>query len=224
MKTTVRMTASSVVGLLGFGVLLFAPAGTLNYWQAWVFIAVFTTVSTIPTVYLSRRNPAALQRRMHAGPRAEARTAQKIIITASFLDMFVMMAFSALDHRFGWSSVPLWVSLLGDVAVAVGLGLAMLVVVQNGYAAATVTVEAGQPVVSTGVYRLVRHPMYVGDVIMMAGMPLALGSYWGLLFVAPGVGVLVWRILDEEKLLNQELPGYREYARHVRYRLVPKLW
>ncbi|CPR09650.1 isoprenylcysteine carboxyl methyltransferase (icmt) family protein [Mycobacterium bohemicum DSM 44277] len=224
MKTAVRMTASSVVGLLGFCVLLFAPAGTLNYWQAWVFIAVFTTVSTVPTVYLSRRNPAALQRRMHAGPRAEARTVQKIIITASFLDMFVMMAFSALDHRFGWSSVPSWVSLLGDVAVAVGLGLAMLVVVQNGYAAATVTVEAGQPVVSTGVYRLVRHPMYVGDVIMMAGMPLALGSYWGLLFVVPGVGVLVWRILDEEKMLNEDLPGYREYARHVRYRLVPKLW
>ncbi len=224
MNTTVRMTASSVVGLLGFCVLLFAPAGTLNYWQAWVFIAVFTTVSTVPTVYLSRRNPAALQRRMHAGPRAEDRTAQKIIITASFLDMFVIMAFSALDHRFGWSSVPSWVSLLGDVAVAVGLGLAMLVVVQNAYAAATVTVEAGQPVVSTGVYRFVRHPMYVGDVIMMAGMPLALGSYWGLLFVVPGVGVLVWRILDEEKLLDEDLPGYREYARHVRYRLVPKLW
>ncbi len=224
MNTTVRMTASSVVGLLGFCVLLFVPAGTLNYWQGWVFIAVFATVSTIPTVYLARTNPAAMQRRMHAGPRAEGRTAQKIIITASFLDMFGMMAFSALDHRFGWSTVPVWVSLLGDLLVAVGLGIAMLVVIQNGYAAATVTVESGQPVVSTGVYRYVRHPMYVGDVIMMVGMPLALGSYWGLLFVIPGVAVLVFRILDEEKLLNQDLPGYREYTQRVRYRLLPAVW
>ncbi len=224
MNTTVRMTASSVVGLIGFCVLLFVPAGTLNYWQGWVFIAVFATVSTIPTVYLARTNPAAMQRRMHAGPRAEGRTAQKIIITASFLDMFGMMAFSALDHRFGWSTVPVWVSLLGDLLVAVGLGIAMLVVIQNGYAAATVTVESGQPVVSTGVYRYVRHPMYVGDVIMMVGMPLALGSYWGLLFVIPGVAVLVFRILDEEKLLNQDLPGYREYTQRVRYRLLPAVW
>lgn len=224
MKTGVRLAVSSVVGLVVFCLLLFVPAGTLQYWQAWVFIAVFTTVSTIPTVYLARRNPAALQRRMHAGPRAEARTAQKIIITASFLDMFVMMAFSALDHRFGWSAVPVWVSVLGDVLVALGLGLAMLVVMQNGYAAATITVEAGQPVVSTGVYRFVRHPMYVGDVVMMVGMPLALGSYWGLLFVLGGVAVLVWRILDEEELLNEDLPGYREYTQRVRYRLLPGAW
>ncbi|WP_156690210.1 methyltransferase family protein [Mycobacterium sp. Marseille-P9652] len=224
MNTAVRMAASSIVGLLGFGVLLFVPAGTVHYWQGWVFIAVFTTVSTIPTVYLARTNPAALQRRMHAGPRAEGRTAQKIIVSASFLDMFAMMAFSALDHRFGWSAVPVWVCLLGEVLVAVGLGIALLVVVQNGYAAATVTVESGQPVVSTGLYGFVRHPMYFGDVIMMVGIPLALGSYWGLLFVVPGVVVLVFRILDEEELLRGELSGYREYTQRVRYRLLPSVW
>ena len=100
----------------------------------------------------------------------------------------------------------------------------MLVIIQNSYAAATVTVEAGQTLVSGGLYKFVRHPMYVGDVIMMVGMPLALGSYWGLLFVIPGVLVLVFRILDEEKLLTQELTGYREYAQRVRYRLVPNVW
>jgi len=224
MKTAVRLTASSILGLIAFGVVLFLPAGTLNYWQAWVFIVVFTVVSIVPTMHLARTNPATLQRRMHGGPRAETRTAQKIIVTGNFLVLFAMMAFSAFDHRMGWSTVPAWVSLLGDVLAAIGLGLAMLVIIQNAYAAATVTVETGQKVASGGVYKFVRHPMYVGSVIMMVGMPLAFGSYWGLLFIIPGVAVLVFRILDEEKLLTQELPGYREYAQHVRYRLVPNVW
>jgi protein-S-isoprenylcysteine O-methyltransferase Ste14 len=114
--------------------------------------------------------------------------------------------------------------LLGDVLLATGLGIAMLVVIQNGYAAATVTVETGQTVVSGGVYTFVRHPMYVGNMIMMVGVPLALGSYWGLVFVVPGVVTLVLRILDEEKLLTRELAGYREYTQRVRYRLVPYVW
>jgi protein-S-isoprenylcysteine O-methyltransferase Ste14 len=224
MKTAVRLTASSVFGTIAVGLILFGPAGTLHYWQAWAFLAVFTAASLGPTIYLARNNPAALQRRMHAGPRAEPRAAQKVIITSSFAILFAMMAFSALDHRMGWSTVPPWVSVLGDVLVATGLGLAMLVIIQNSYAAATVTVETGQTVASGGVYKFVRHPMYVGNVIMMVGMPLALGSYWGLLLVVPGIAVLVFRILDEEKLLIKDLPGYREYAQHVRYRLVPSVW
>jgi protein-S-isoprenylcysteine O-methyltransferase Ste14 len=224
MKTAIRLSASSVFGLAAFALILFVPAGTVHYWQAWVFVAVFTAASIIPTIYLARTNPAALQRRMHAGPRAETRTAQKVIITGSFVVLFVMMAFSAFDHRAGWSSVPAWVSLLGDALVGAGLSIAMLVIIENSYAAATVTVESGQQVASGGLYKFVRHPMYVGNVIMMVGMPLALGSYWGLLFVIPGALVLVLRILDEEKLLNEELPGYREYAQRVRYRLVPNVW
>ncbi len=224
MKVGVRTTASSILGLAVFGLVLFLPAGTLNYWQAWVFIAVFTVATIVPTIYLARTNPAALQRRMHAGPRAETRPAQKIIITGSFVAIFAAMAFSAFDHRFGWSAVPAWLSVIGDVLVAAGLGIAMLVVVQNSYAAATVTVETGQTLVSGGLYKFVRHPMYVGNVIMMVGMPLALGSYWGLFVLIPGIMVLVFRILDEEKLLTQELTGYREYAQRVPYRLVPYVW
>jgi protein-S-isoprenylcysteine O-methyltransferase Ste14 len=224
MKTGIQLTASSVFGVAATGLILFLPAGTFNYWQAWVFIAVFTAATIVPTIYLAKTNPAALQRRMRAGPRAETRTAQKFIITGSFLTLFAMMAFSAFDHRMGWSAVPAWVCLLGDVLVVAGLTIAMLVIIQNSYAAATVTVETGQTVASRGVYKLVRHPMYAGNVIMMLGIPLALGSYWGLLFVIPGAAVLVWRILDEEKLLTQELAGYREYAQRVRYRLVPAVW
>jgi protein-S-isoprenylcysteine O-methyltransferase Ste14 len=223
-KTGIRVTATSIWGILSFGLILFSPAGTLRYWQAWVFIAVFMVATIVPVIYLSRANPAALQRRMKAGPRAEPRAAQKFIITGSFLSLFATMVLSATDHRFGWSSVPAWLCVVGDVLVATGLGIAMLVIVQNGYAAATVTVESGQTLVSNGLYRFVRHPMYVGNVIMMIGMPLALGSYWGLLFVIPGGMMLALRILDEEKLLTQELTGYREYRQRVSYRLVPYVW
>jgi protein-S-isoprenylcysteine O-methyltransferase Ste14 len=224
MKTGVRAAAYSAYGLVAFGLLLFLPAGTLNYWQAWVFIAVFTAVTIFPTIYLARTNPAALERRMRAGPQAETRKAQKIIITGEFLSLFAMIPFSAFDHRMEWSSVPAWVSVIGDVLVAAGLGLAMLVVIQNAYAASTVRVEADQTLVSGGVYKYVRHPMYVGGMIMMVGIPLALGSYWGLLFVLPGMVALVFRILDEEEALSQELAGYSEYAQQVRYRLMPYVW
>jgi protein-S-isoprenylcysteine O-methyltransferase Ste14 len=224
MKTGIRIATTSVWGIASWVLILLLPAGTPHYWQAWVFIAVFTAATIIPTIYLGRTNPAALQRRMHAGPRAEPRAAQKFIITGSFLGLFATLVFSAFDHRFGWSSVPAWLSVLGDVLVAAGLGIAMLVIVQNSYAAATVRVEAGQTLVSSGLYRFVRHPMYVGNVIMMIGIPLALGSYWGLLFVIPGAVLLALRIVDEEKLLNQGLTGYREYSQRVRYRLVPYVW
>jgi protein-S-isoprenylcysteine O-methyltransferase Ste14 len=135
-----------------------------------------------------------------------------------------MVVVSVLDHRFGWSPVPPAICLVGDVLVAVGLGVVAVVVIQNSYAAATVRVEAGQKVVSTGLYGLVRHPMYTGNVIMMVGIPLALGSYWGLLFVVPCVMVLASRIRDEEKLLQKELDGYGEYTQKVCYRMVPGMW
>jgi protein-S-isoprenylcysteine O-methyltransferase Ste14 len=224
MKTASQVATSSVFGTIALGALVFLPAGTFNYWQAWVFVVTFTLATIVPTIYIARTNPAVLQRRMHAGPRAEARIVQKFVIIGAFSSMFAMMAFSAYDHRAGWSHVPAWVCVLGDVLLAAGLGLALLVVIQNGYAASTVTVETGQPVVSTGLYRFVRHPMYVGDVIMMVGIPLSLGSYWGLLFVLPGVATLVFRILDEETLLTHDLAGYSEYTQRVRYRLMPYVW
>ncbi|OBA77957.1 hypothetical protein A9W99_25595 [Mycobacterium sp. 1164966.3] len=224
MKTLAKALVSAVLGFAAFGMMLFWPAGTLHYWQAWAFLVVFTLVTWIPSIYLMRTNPAALERRMRAGPIAEARTVQRIVISIALLSLAAMIVVSALDHRFGWSSVPAAVCLAGDLLVAIGLGLAMLVVVQNSYAAANVTVEAGQTVIDTGLYGLVRHPMYTGNVVMMLGIPLALGSYWGLVFVIPGLLVLAMRIRDEEELLEQQLDGYHDYAQQVRYRLVPYLW
>jgi protein-S-isoprenylcysteine O-methyltransferase Ste14 len=224
MKIVGKGLVSAALGLVAFGLMLFLPAGTFHYWQAWVFLAVFAFYTWIPSVYLVRKNPAALERRMRAGPLAETRTLQKIISTVVFICFPAMFVVSALDHRFGWSPVPTTVTVVGDILVAVGLGVAMLVVAQNGYAAANITVESGQTLVSTGLYGLVRHPMYTGNVILMPGVPLALGSYWGLVFVIPGIVALVLRIRDEELLLEQELIGYREYEQQVHYRLLPYVW
>lgn len=170
------------------------------------------------------KDPAALQRRMHAGPTAETRPAQRIAISATVLAVVALLVVSALDHRFGWSSVPLAMITLGNVLVAVGLLVAQLVVVQNRYASATITVEADQELASTGLYGLVRHPMYVGDLVMMIGTPLALDSYWGLAVLIPGLLALAARIVDEEKMLSAELAGYDEYTQKVRYRLLPDVW
>jgi protein-S-isoprenylcysteine O-methyltransferase Ste14 len=224
MKTAAKGLLSATLGLVAFGAMLFLPAGTFHYWQAWVFLAVFALATWIPSVYLMRTNPEALERRMRVGPSAEARTLQRILITVVFISFPAMFVISALDHRFGWSSVPASVSLIGDVLVAIGLGLSMLVIIQNGYAAANVTVEAGQQLVSTGLYGLVRHPMYTGNVFLMLGIPLALGSYWGLLLFIPGLVVLILRIGDEEDLLTHELSGYRDYTQQVHYRLLPYVW
>jgi protein-S-isoprenylcysteine O-methyltransferase Ste14 len=224
MKIALQTLASAVFGVAFFVVLLFWPAGTLNYWQAWVFIAVFIVATLVPSVYLAVKDPAALRRRMKAGPTAETRALQKLVITGTIVAVVAVLVVSALDHRFGWSHVPTPVVVLGNILVAVGLGLAQLVVVQNSYAAATITVEADQKVVSTGVYGLVRHPMYVGTLIMMVGTPLALDSYWGLLATILAVPILALRIDDEEKMLRQELDGYDEYTQKVHYRLVPGVW
>lgn len=224
MKTMGKGLLSATLGLIAFGLLLFVPAGTLHYWQAWVFLAVFALSTWIPSLYLIRTNPAALERRMRFGPAAEKRTLQRVVIAVIFVCFPAMFVVSVIDHRLGWSAVPTPVCLLGDALVAIGLVVAMVVVIQNGYAAANVTVEADQTLVSTGLYGVVRHPMYTGNVLLMVGVPLALGSYWGLVFLVPGLIVLVVRIFDEEQLLTHELRGYREYTTRVRCRLLPYVW
>ena len=213
-----------VFSILFFGATLFWPAGTFDYWQAWVFIAVFVVATMIPTIYLAVKYPDAFRRRTRSGPFAESRMAQKLINVGIIVTTCAAGVVSAFDHRFGWSTVPTAVVVVGNVLVLVGLAVAELVVIQNNYAAATITVEKDQPVVSTGLYGIVRHPMYVGALILIVGMPLALGSYWGLWTMIPGVLIFVARITDEEKALRQDLAGYDEYIDKVHYRLVPGVW
>jgi protein-S-isoprenylcysteine O-methyltransferase Ste14 len=224
MKVMLQYVATGHVGLVVLGLMVFWPAGTFDYWQGWVFIAVFAVSTNLPSIYLLVKNPAALKRRMRAGPAAETRPLQKAIISIAFVSVVAMIVVSALDFRFGWSSVPAAISIVGDVLVAAGLQFTMIVVIQNGYASANITVESGQELVSAGVYGIVRHPMYLGNVVLMIGTPLALGSFWGLVFLVPGLMLLPVRIVDEEKVLTAELAGYPDYTQQVHYRLVPYVW
>jgi protein-S-isoprenylcysteine O-methyltransferase Ste14 len=211
-----------LIGAFVLGILLFLPAWTLNYWQAWVFIVVFMTATNVVGVYLSLKDPALLERRKKAGQ--EQSPAQRIIIFLILIASIALFVLSAFDHRFSWSPVSAPVSLLGDILVALGLMLNLIVLRENSYSSSTIEIMEDQKVISTGPYALVRHPMYAASLVMIIGVPLALGSWLGLAVIVLTIPVLVWRILDEERLLKKDLPGYIEYAHKVRYRLVPYLW
>ena len=223
-KLYVRMTLQLLLLPIIVGALLFLPARTFDYWQAWVFVGVFFVCSVAISVWLAIKDPKLLERRMNAGPAAESEKAQKIIIVLAQVAFAGSAIVPALDHRFGWSRVPPSVVIVGDILIALSYIAFYFVFRENTYGAATIQIAEGQRVISTGPYAMVRHPMYSGALVLMLGIPLALGSWWGLLTLVPGVAVLVWRILDEERFLSENLAGYREYENRVRYRLVPLVW
>lgn len=223
-KLIIPTSKSFLIGAFALGLFLFLPAWTLNYWQAWVFIVVFLSSVNAIGVYLSLYDPALLERRKNVGPAAEQNVSQRIIMSIAVVAIIGLLVFCALDHRFGWSPVAAGVSLAGDALVVLGLLIDFLVFKENSFGGSTVQTFEVQKVISTGPYALVRHPMYVGVLVMMTGVPLALGSWWELAILALVLPALIWRILDEEKLLKKDLPGYPEYTQKVRYRLVPYLW
>jgi protein-S-isoprenylcysteine O-methyltransferase Ste14 len=220
-----RKTVLGFTQLIGaLGILLFAPAWTLDYWQAWLYWFVFAASSALITAYLWKKDPKLLSRRIDAGPGAESEKSQKQIqLLASFIFLAAMIL-PSLDHRFSWSAVPLSAVLAGDVLTALGFFIVFLVFKENTFTAATIVVTPGQKVVSTGPYALIRHPMYSGALVLLFGTPLALGSWWGLLMFMPMVFTIAWRARDEERFLFKNLSGYKEYCQIVRYRLVPFAW
>jgi len=216
-----------LANLLTFAILLaclFIPAGTLSYWQAWVFLTVFAASSQALGIYFLTHDRKLVERRMKIGPAAEQRPAQKIISALFMLGFVGFVVLPAFDHRFGWSTVAPVLSILANAIIVLSFVLFFLVMNSNSYAASTIQVEEGQRVVSTGPYAYVRHPMYSGALLLVAAMPLALGSWLSVLLIVPFFPVLVWRILDEEDFLRKDLPGYAEYMRRVRYRLIPRVW
>jgi protein-S-isoprenylcysteine O-methyltransferase Ste14 len=206
------------------GALVFLPARTLDYWQGWLFLAVLFIGSAAITWDLAMRDPALLERRLKAGPGAERESGQKVAVLVAFLSLAAMPVLSAVDHRLGWSHVPAWAALLGNGLIAVAYAGCYFVLKTNTYSAATIQVIEGQTVVSTGPYAAVRHPMYSCGLLVMLGIPPALGSLWGLVLLLPAAAAILWRLLDEERFLARHLAGYTEYMRKVRYRLVPGVW
>ena len=220
-----RRTITSLVGLIVvMGAIIFAAAGTFDYWQAWLFLVCYFTSSLIISMWLIRFDPALLERRMRGGPLAEQEPNQRIIMAITSLGFIAGLVVPGLDRRFGWSEMPGAVSILGDAVHFVGWAGILAVFRANTFAAATIRVEAGQKVVSTGPYAVVRHPMYATALLMILGIPVALGSWWGLLVFAALLPALAWRLLDEERVLLRDLDGYADYRRKVRFRLIPLVW
>jgi len=203
------------------GLLLFLPAGSLRYWQAWMFLAtLFLPVGFVVSYFLTR-DPGLLVRRMRL---KEKEREQQVIVKLANLAFFLGSLVPGLDHRYGWSGVPAWACVLADVLVFLGYVIVFFVFRENSYASRIVEVVEGQQVVTTGPYSLVRHPMYAGLILMYLSTPIALGSFWALAFFVPVIALIVVRALDEEKVLARGLEGYTAYTQKVRYRLVPKVW
>ena len=202
----------------------FGFAGSLHDGRAWSMLAVFFGFAGVITLWLWFRDKALLERRVQGGPGSEPDPTQNIIQALAALVFLATFAVPGLDKRFGWSHVPLAISLIGDGMIAIGFLIVFLTFRANTFTAGTVQIEAGQQVIDTGPYAPVRHPMYVGALIMTAGIPPALGSWWGLLPAGLLVPVLVWRLTREEAFLAASLAGYGDYRNRVRYRLVPRVW
>jgi len=170
------------------------------------------------------KDPKLLARRMRGGPVAEKATAQKIIMSITSVGFIGLLAVPALDHRFSWSKMPPAIALAGDALMVIGWIIVFFVFRENSFSSATIEIADDQRVISTGPYAQVRHPMYAGGIIMLLGMPIALGSWWGVLVLAAMLPALFWRIFDEEGFLGENLRGYAEYREKVRYRLIPGVW
>jgi len=221
-----NMKAWFGIGFLAaaMGVLLFLTAGTVFYWQGWGYLAVFFGASISITRYLMKNDPELLKRRLKGGPRAEKRTTQKIIMVFASICFIALLVVPALDYRFKWSNVPVYLVIAADVLTAAGFYIVFLVYKVNSFTSATIEVAANQKVISTGPYAIIRHPMYAGSLLYIIAMPIALGSYWGLLVIPVMLPVLIWRLFDEERFLSQNLAGYTEYCAKVRWRLVPQVF
>jgi protein-S-isoprenylcysteine O-methyltransferase Ste14 len=210
--------------IIALAAMLFLPAWSLAYWQAWIYLVLFSAAIILITYYLSKKDPNLLERRLRVGATAEKEKKQKqiqFVAQFAFIAIFVLPAF---DHHFHWSTVPAVITIAADVFVLLGFYIVFLTFKENTYTSAIIPVDKKQKVITTGPYALVRHPMYSGSLLMLLATPMALGSWWGLLAFLPMLFVIIWRLRDEEQYLLKQLPGYKEYSQQVRWRLLPYLY
>ena len=221
MKLAISALIKFTVGLALVGLLLFLPAGTLSYANGWLFIGLLFLPMLLLGIVLLIRSPKLLEKRLGA---KEKENTQKGVVAASGLLFIAGFAVAGLDFRFGWSKMPLWVVIVASVVLLISYALYAEVMRENAYLSRTVEVREGQKVVDTGLYGIVRHPMYAVTVWLFLSIPVVLGSWWACLCFLPYVALIVIRIINEEKLLSSELEGYEEYKKRVRYRLLPFIW
>lgn len=225
MTALARKALEGLVGMfLAMAILLFGIAWTFDWWQAWLFLAVYFGCSIALTLFMLAKDPALLERRMRGGPLAEKEPTQRLIMLIASVGFAGLVIVPALDRRFGWSHMAPWVAIAGDVVMALGWLTIYFVFRENTYTSATIELAPDQRVISTGPYARVRHPMYAGALPLLLGIPVALGSWWGVLAFGVITPALIWRIFDEERFLAKKLAGYAAYKQKVRYRLIPHFW
>ena len=221
MKLVANALTKFILGLVFVGALLFLPAWTLEYPNAWLFMGILFIPMLIMGIVLLFKSPALLEKRLSV---KEKQSAQKGVVALSGLMFPAGFIISALDFRFGWSSVPTWLAIAASALFLIGYAMYAEVMRENAYLSRTVEVQDGQKVISAGLYGIVRHPMYLATLFMFLPLPLVLGSLWGLIpFSLYPIAIIV-RIINEEKVLTNELEGYQDYKKKVKYRLIPLVW
>jgi protein-S-isoprenylcysteine O-methyltransferase Ste14 len=218
------MLVNTVKFHAALAILLFTSAGTLRFWQAWLFIGLHLAWLRVCGWYFLRKDPALVERRMTQDEAGEKERLQRIIISTLRGLGALTLVVAGLDHRFGWSSVPPAAVAAGVVLFVAGTVLIFTVFLANTYTSSIIEVAPSQTVVATGPYGILRHPFYTGTMLMGLATPLLLGSYWAALLVPPAWVLLIVRILAEERLLARDLPGYADYMRRTRSRLIPGVW
>lgn len=208
-----------VIIMIVMGIVLFLPAGTLRFWQAWIYWLAFSAVTFFITAYFLKKSPELLSRRMK---HKEKDTTKKppAIFNLFFIGYFI----PGIDFRFHWSSVPVWLAITANIIAIAGYIFIIFVFNENSYASTIIQVEKKQQVITTGPYSIVRHPMYLGMLILLLFTPIALGSYWAVIPFLLSVPMNIFRIKYEEEVLLRELPGYKDYCLKTRYRLIPLIW
>jgi protein-S-isoprenylcysteine O-methyltransferase Ste14 len=225
------MKALTLKALAGFGNLfvlmslaIFLPAGSMDFPEAWVFLAVFLVPSLLITIYFLKKDPGLIERRLAVGPVAEKKIRQKVIQSLASVFFLLLLLVPGFDHRLRWSRIPPVLVFVADGFILIGFFIVSLTFRVNSYTSAVIEIAESQRLVSEGPYAVVRHPMYSGALLLMLCTPIALGSWWGVICVLPLFVVVAFRLLDEENVLLAGLPGYREYSGQVRYRLIPHIW
>lgn len=208
-------------GLLMVALLIFLPAGTLHYLNGWLFLGLLFAPMLIAGFVMYFKNPAFLARRLDA---KEKQATQKGVLAFSGLMFVAGFVVAGLDYRFGWSYVPKAVLVVASVLFLLAYLLYAEVMRENAYLSRTIKVEEGQTVVDTGLYGIVRHPMYMATLLLFLAMPVILGSWYALIIFAAYPAIIIVRLKDEEELLTRELPGYAEYKQKVKYRILPFIW
>ena len=221
MKLLLQALIKFTAGILLVGLMLFIPAGSLAYMNGWLFIALLFAPMILLGIILFVKAPSLLEKRLNA---KEGEKTQKGVVAAAGLLFVAGFVVAGLDFRFGWTHVPAWAVIVASVILIVSYALYAEVMRENSYLSRTVEVQDGQSVVDTGLYGIVRHPMYAVTVWLFLSIPVVLGSWWSLLCFTPYVAVIIVRIFNEEKVLTAELNGYAEYKKRVKYRLIPFIW